>query len=456
MIAAELETELRTDIEKCIFFSLQLDESTDLSDTSQLAITIKMVFNDFSTKEEFLKVLPMKERTRGQDIFDVVKKYLVDIKIPFKKLSSITTDGAPAMTGKNVGFIALCKQDPEFPTFISYHCIIHQQNLCSKIMGFEHVISIVAKMINSIVKSSAQQHRQFKLLLEENESEFSDLCLYTEVRWLSKGKTLQRFIDLLPEVKEFLNSRGKTYQQLDDKTWLCDIGFLTDMTTKLNDLNTKLQGMHGHIGHTISAVNAFKGQLKLLKTHLAKNSLTHFPKLKKIVENKNIESSYFTKYSKIINKLADEFSDRFIDFSKLEPVVNFFLNPFNNCNLENTNIAVIISNYFQLKTMESLEMEIIAIQADLILKAHCNDITFWRVVDKVQYPILTECALKIFSYTASTYNCECLFSNMTFLKSKYRNRLTDEHLDNCLRGGNSNYILDYNKLAEKMQNQLSH
>jgi hypothetical protein len=53
----------------CKFFSLQLDESIDSEDTAQLVILIKMVFQDFSTKEEFLKTLLLKGRTRGKIFF---------------------------------------------------------------------------------------------------------------------------------------------------------------------------------------------------------------------------------------------------------------------------------------------------------------------------------------------------------------------------------------------------
>ncbi|KAH1004425.1 hypothetical protein HUJ05_005238 [Dendroctonus ponderosae] len=98
IIAENLEAELANDMETCIFFSLQMDESTDVTNISQLAICVKMVFPDFTAKEEFLKVLPLKGSTRRGDIFSTFKMYITDVKLPLQKLSSITTDGAPAMT----------------------------------------------------------------------------------------------------------------------------------------------------------------------------------------------------------------------------------------------------------------------------------------------------------------------------------------------------------------------
>uniref|UniRef100_A0A1A7ZIQ2 Uncharacterized protein n=1 Tax=Nothobranchius furzeri TaxID=105023 RepID=A0A1A7ZIQ2_NOTFU len=112
--------------------------------------------------------------TRGVDIYNTVKSFLVEKKVPLEKLVSMTTDGAPAMIGRHAGFIAHCKGDTDFPTFLHYHGIIHQQAICSKVTGFERVMTPVVKIINSI-RSKAKQHRIFKVLLEELSAEYGDL-----------------------------------------------------------------------------------------------------------------------------------------------------------------------------------------------------------------------------------------------------------------------------------------
>ncbi|XP_071041390.1 general transcription factor II-I repeat domain-containing protein 2-like [Parasteatoda tepidariorum] len=175
------------------------------------------------------------------------------------------------------------------------------------------------------------QHRLFKLLLEDEDVQFTDFLLHTEVRWLSRGKILERFIMLLPQIKEFIASRGEFYEQLENKDWLIDLGFLTDITAKLNELNLKIQGKNQHIADMISAVNAFKCKLVLLKSHRLKKSLSHFPNIKYTVESLNLNNENFTatSYLEIIDKLIEEFSSRFEDFAALESVLRFFINPFN-------------------------------------------------------------------------------------------------------------------------------
>jgi hypothetical protein len=36
------------------------------------------------------------------------------------------------------------------PDIFSYHCAIHQQDLCTKVINFQHVMSVVQKVVNSI------------------------------------------------------------------------------------------------------------------------------------------------------------------------------------------------------------------------------------------------------------------------------------------------------------------
>ncbi|GFR10077.1 uncharacterized protein TNCT_182481 [Trichonephila clavata] len=59
--------------------------------------------------------------------------------------------------------------------------------------------------------------------------------------------------------------------------------------------------------------------------------LSHFPNIKYTVESLNLNNENFTatSYLEIIDKLIEEFSSRFEGFAALEPVLRFFINPFN-------------------------------------------------------------------------------------------------------------------------------
>ena len=79
----------------CQFYSLAIDESTDVCDTAQLAIFIRGVTKGFEVVEELLDLCPMKGTTTGQDIFDEVKHIMVKFNLSEDKLCGTlsTRDG---------------------------------------------------------------------------------------------------------------------------------------------------------------------------------------------------------------------------------------------------------------------------------------------------------------------------------------------------------------------------
>ncbi|XP_056138883.1 general transcription factor II-I repeat domain-containing protein 2-like [Lampris incognitus] len=342
------------DTNRCKWFSVQYDESVDSSDAAQLAVFIRMVFDDFSTKQEFLTLLPLKTTTRGVDVYHAVKDYFVEEKILIEKLVSVTTDGAPAMTGRHSGSIAHCNADPDFPKFLNYHCIIQQQAICAKVMEFGHVMAPVVKIINSI-RAKAKQHRSFKLLLEECSAEYGDLLLHTEVRWLSRGKILQRFLSLLGEIKAFMETREEDTTLLSDAEWLLDLAFLTDVTEKMNELNLQLQGKDKNLSDMISAVNAFSAKLSLYIQQVKNKRFQHFPWVSKMLESHTGAASIVkvSKYCDLLSRLGQGFADRFSDFEKLEPCVTFMANPFMD-----VDISEISGQIAELFRVDPVEMEI--------------------------------------------------------------------------------------------------
>jgi len=78
----------------------------------------------------------------------------------------------------------------------------------------------------NLIRGQVFQRNHFKTNLDEGQAE---LLLYTYARWLSRNIFLQRFRDLLSDIK-FLEGENIEYHYLKDKIWLCDLAFLVDFT----------------------------------------------------------------------------------------------------------------------------------------------------------------------------------------------------------------------------------
>ena len=148
---------------KC--FSIALDESTDILDTAQLLIFIRGIDEHFCITEELLSMESLKGSTTGQDMFDAVMHSLEKSQLCLDKLVSITTDGAPSLTGKHSGLIKRInfkiQADHPLHKVHSFHCIIHQESLCKSRLDFKHVVDPVVQAVN-VIRSRGRNHRQFR------------------------------------------------------------------------------------------------------------------------------------------------------------------------------------------------------------------------------------------------------------------------------------------------------
>ncbi|KAG6928377.1 GTF2I repeat domain containing 2, partial [Chelydra serpentina] len=125
--------------------------------------------------------------------------------------------------------------------FWTYHCIIHREQLVSKILKFDHIMKPVLHIMNFIC-SNALNHRQFQNLIEELDEDDSpdDLPFHCAVRWLSRGKVISHFFELLDPVKLFMEEKHRIHPELTGPGWVLDLAFLVDMQLHLDKLNVDL------------------------------------------------------------------------------------------------------------------------------------------------------------------------------------------------------------------------
>ncbi len=118
--------------------------------------------------------------TRGVDLYDSVSVCLEKNYLPWRKLTSVTTDGSPNLTGKNIGLLKRLQdkvkaETPNTEELIFLHCIIHQEALCKSVLKLENVVKVVVKLVN-FIRARALNHRQFIQLLNETRQSTMTSC----------------------------------------------------------------------------------------------------------------------------------------------------------------------------------------------------------------------------------------------------------------------------------------
>ncbi|KAG0433849.1 General transcription factor II-I repeat domain-containing protein 2B [Dictyocoela muelleri] len=478
-IEEDVTNMLLQDLKSSKMFSICLDESTDITSQSRLAVFVRFS-SETLMKEELLKLILLSDTCRGQDIMDEVSKEFERLGVDLQNLVSVTTDGAPSMVGKNIGFVKLLKQKIG-RELISFHCIIHQEALCAKstFKIFDQVLLTVTKIVNYI-SSYGINKRQFTNLLKTLESQYMGLIMYNNVRWLSRGNVLNRFVELLSEITCFLESKDAIYADLYDPLWLHDLHFFADFSNHFNNLNKKLQGSGQIVTSMFENIRAFEGKHMVFIRDLKERSLKYFPLLKSIqgayILNNNDEENLYMKYISIMEDSQNELSKRFTQFRSLNSTLIFLQHP-HMSNFEDLDLIK-----FAFLNLENLEMELIDFKANSLwknkfilmnqklqdletdtLKNNISETNLkenvilneWRSLPE-SFATMKKLALALLTIFGSTYSCETLFSSMNMIKSNKRNRLGNDISSACIKLKMTKYVPRFDKLSKDHQQQKSH
>ncbi|KAK1343850.1 hypothetical protein QTO34_014404 [Cnephaeus nilssonii] len=167
-------------------------------------------------REELIKLVSVSTSKSGSEICKVVIQIFRDLSIDISKVVSVTTDGTPNMVGEKVGFVKLFTEAIGHPIEV----------LCAK-AGFtdlNDLMSVVTKIVN-LIAAFPLHKREFLALLLEVDSTYSGLLMYNNVRWLSRGKVLERFVECFEKIKVYLDDKdlGNFPQLNDDKTHLLHV-----------------------------------------------------------------------------------------------------------------------------------------------------------------------------------------------------------------------------------------
>ncbi len=423
-------------------FSIQLDETTDVSSCAQLIVYVRYVYMG-NFKEEFLFCKQLETTTTAQDVFNIIDKFFRNYHISWLNVCGVCTDGAPSMLGCKSGFQQLVKCVT--PSVIGTHCMLHRQVLATKTLPHDLLITMksIIDLVN-FVKSSALNTRLFSCLCGDMNSPNSVLLFHTTVRWLSRGKVLNRVFELRNELKVFIRQKNRLdFEKLfTDKFETLKTVYLVDMFTILNTLNLSLQGPMATCLDLLETMKAFSLKLQLWIEKLDQNKFHMFEKLSCFIQ----ENDFDEEMTKPIGVLIKEHLQLLkIEISRYFPELP--QTPFS-----------LVRNPFSMKIeevpKEAQENFIELITSD-VAKTNYSLLSineFW-VKSFDTYPVLSELALRMLLPFPTTYLCEATFSSLLVIKNKYRNNLVTENDLRCAVSKTEPRIFE---LVKKKQAHSSH
>ena len=129
------------------------------------------------------------------------------------------------------------------------------------------------------------------MFCDEMGAEHSGLLYHLNIRWLSRGKVLQRIASLRNEVDAFLKAqKHELSERFSDNEWIAKLLFLADFFSHLNQLNTSMQGKNKILLDVSEDIITFKAKMELWMHRMEQGKTALFPALNAFVEEFNLHS----------------------------------------------------------------------------------------------------------------------------------------------------------------------
>ncbi|GBM19000.1 Zinc finger BED domain-containing protein 5 [Araneus ventricosus] len=128
-MSIDIEATINERIKKGPFFSIQVDESTDVSDLSILLV-IARYLNVNELEENLLLCCSLTQIVTVEDLFNATQGYFCENEMDWAKCCGVCTDGGKSMSGCYKGLRGRIKIVAPHITWS--HCCIHRQSLTAK------------------------------------------------------------------------------------------------------------------------------------------------------------------------------------------------------------------------------------------------------------------------------------------------------------------------------------
>lgn len=215
-----LINEIKKEVFKCNFVAIMLDETSDISHKSQLALILRYVLNG-QPFERFIGFYDVSADRSAQALSQFVKNF-VDLWGFGKKLIAQTYDGAAVMSGALNGTQKLVRD--AFPLAIFIHCFAHNLNLVlSKSVSFIKECKIFFSSISGLTSFFSNSTKRNYALDAIVHKKFPKVA---PTRWNYFSRTVNTVKEYWEPLCELFDDILENPENWDGETILLSRGFL--------------------------------------------------------------------------------------------------------------------------------------------------------------------------------------------------------------------------------------
>lgn len=492
VLKPNLEEEMLADLKSCEnmnthnpMFSLIIDETTDVTTISMLAVVTKYYSEkDLQVKTKFLTLVDL-NGADAQSLFNALSGALTNTNLNIKDAIGFGADTTNVMFGEQGGIVAKIRNVNPHCMFIK--CVCHSTALC-----VSHASkNTIPRAINQIVQEvygyfshSSKRQREFVEYQDFIGTEKHKILRHYEIRWLCLHACIKRILEQWDALKlffqsQFLEDRNISseflFNSLNDKT--CKLYFyaLDYVLLTVNKLNTIFQGDYTTV-HTafkdISEVYTcllscyMKGNylkttdplsidpkstvnfLPLKDMYLGVNVSIEINRLSVDVSLKPGIQSFLQKMQTFLIELCTQLKTRlplnniFKDLQFLDPQHVVYKDFSSTLNIAKNFPNIVDENNIQNVDDELRQIKFDKSVKDLLESGGSSTTStilsvdkFWGAIGKIKdangatkYPNITNFAKALLCLPMSNASCERIFSQVNLNKTKIRNRFLNQHV----------------------------
>jgi len=183
-----IQKQILSDISQCKYFSIRADETTDVSQTEQLSLSVPFI-KDTKVHEEFLCVVPVSSTT-GKDLASTILTQLSQLGLNLKHMRGQGYDGARNMSGKYRGVQARVKE--LHPLAMYTHCCNHVLSLVISTSSQLPVIRNAMAAISDICVFMSRSAQRVSIFQDNVEKEASGSASFATEAETNLRHTLRR------------------------------------------------------------------------------------------------------------------------------------------------------------------------------------------------------------------------------------------------------------------------